>query len=134
VRIFLDTNVLVSAFATRGLCADLVNAILAEHELVVGETVLMELRRVLKQKLRAPSETIEEVDSFLRREASVVQGGPVLALDLRDANDRRVLSEAVEARVDVLVTGDRDLLDIAQTSSVLVLDPRGLWKRLRSDG
>ena len=34
VRVFLDTNVLVAAFATRGLCADVVRTVLAEHELV----------------------------------------------------------------------------------------------------
>ena len=44
-----DTNVLVSAVATRGLCADIVNAALAEHQLIVGETVLMELRQVLRR-------------------------------------------------------------------------------------
>jgi len=47
VRVFLDTNVLVSAFATRGVCADLVRFVLAEHTLVTSEVVLRELRRVL---------------------------------------------------------------------------------------
>jgi type 1 glutamine amidotransferase len=43
VRIALDTNVLVSAVATRGLCADILNLVLAKHQLVVGVTVLAEL-------------------------------------------------------------------------------------------
>ena len=89
MKVFLDTNVLVSAFATRGLCADLVNAILAEHELVVGETVLRELQRVLKQKLRVPADIVEETDRFLRYEAAVVHDAPILALEIRDTNDPR---------------------------------------------
>ena len=40
MRVFLDTNVLISAFATRGLGADVVNLVLAEHQLVLGESVL----------------------------------------------------------------------------------------------
>jgi len=36
VRIFLDTNVLVSAYAARGICVDLVRHIFAEHELLIG--------------------------------------------------------------------------------------------------
>jgi predicted nucleic acid-binding protein len=40
VRVFLDTNVLISAFATRGLCAELFRSVIAEHELVLGEVVL----------------------------------------------------------------------------------------------
>ena len=50
MRVFLDTNVLVSAFATRGLCADVLRLILAEHTLVTGEVVLRELRRALWQQ------------------------------------------------------------------------------------
>ncbi len=40
MRVALDTSVLVSAVAARGLCADVFNLILAEHDLIVGETVL----------------------------------------------------------------------------------------------
>lgn len=44
MRVALDTNVLVSAVATRGLCADVFNLVLAEHHLVVSVTVLSELQ------------------------------------------------------------------------------------------
>ena len=40
MKIFLDTNVLVSAYATRGICSDLVRFVLAEHELMTGEVNL----------------------------------------------------------------------------------------------
>ncbi len=40
VRNALATTVLVSAFATRGLSADVLNAVLADHQLVLGEAVL----------------------------------------------------------------------------------------------
>ena len=54
MRVFFDTNVLAAAFATRGLCADLFAHVLLEHELVVGEVVLRELRNKLKTKLKLP--------------------------------------------------------------------------------
>ena len=34
VRVFFDTNVLVSAFLARGLCADLLRLVLREHSLL----------------------------------------------------------------------------------------------------
>jgi uncharacterized protein len=40
VRVALDTNVLVSAVATRGICADVLRVVLTEHELVVGARVV----------------------------------------------------------------------------------------------
>jgi len=39
VKVFLDTNILVSGVATRGLCADVIRLVLAEHELITGEVV-----------------------------------------------------------------------------------------------
>ena len=131
MKVFLDTNVLVSAVATRGLCADIFQAILANHDLVVGETVLTELQRVLRKKLQASADTVEEMDGFLRREAIVVGDAPALDVVIRDPADAAVLAEAVAAEVDVLVTGDRDLLDIAATAPVRILSPRGFWEELR---
>jgi len=54
VRIFLDTNVLVSAFLARGLCADLLRLVLREHTLVSSEVVLTELRDVLSRQRKLP--------------------------------------------------------------------------------
>jgi predicted nucleic acid-binding protein len=65
VRIFLDTNVLASAVATRGICADVFQVALAEHQLVVGEKVLTELHRVLQKKFRATLELLEQKELFL---------------------------------------------------------------------
>ena len=133
MRVFLDTNVLVSAVATRGLCADILQAILAEHQLVLGETVLAELGRVLRQKLHLPPEIAGEMDEFLRREAEVVEDAPALGVTIRDEDDVAVLEEAVAGEVHVLVTGDRDLLDIANDAPVRIVSPRGFWDYLRSD-
>jgi hypothetical protein len=47
LRVFLDTNVLVAAFATRGLCADVLRLVLVHHELVTSAVVVAELQRAL---------------------------------------------------------------------------------------
>jgi putative PIN family toxin of toxin-antitoxin system len=133
VRVFLDTNVLVSAVGTRGLCADVLQTVLAEHELVVGEAVLAELRRVLQEKMRLPPDLAGEMDDFLRREAEVVLDGVEIDVVPCDPNDARILAEAMAGRIDVLVTGDRDLLELEGQLPFLVVNPRGFWERLRAD-
>jgi putative PIN family toxin of toxin-antitoxin system len=130
LKIALDTNVVVSAVATRGLCADLVQLILLEHELVVGETVLAELREVLRRKLKLRAATIDEVEAFLRRRASVVASQEQLPVPDLDAADAAVVAEALTAAADVLVTGDGDLLGLADLP-LKVVSPRGLWDLLR---
>ena len=51
---FLDTNVLASAAATRGLCADVLREVLTSYELVTFAQVLNELERVLRTKFGIP--------------------------------------------------------------------------------
>jgi len=131
LRVFLDTNVLASAVATRGLCADVLQVTLADHELIVGEKVLSELHRVLMRKFRATTELADETDEFLRREAEVIGRAPHLQLTVRDADDVAILEQAVAGAADVLVTGDRDLLDMKSEVAVRILSPRAFWDLLR---
>jgi uncharacterized protein len=133
VRVALDTNVLVSAVATRGLCADVFNLVLAEHELIVGETVLSELRRVLSEKIRVPSKTIDEFVALIRQEATVVKKAEQLTVKIRDKTDLPVLSEAVAGNAEVLVTGDADLTAIAEKLPLQIISPRGFWEQLRKN-
>ena len=130
MRVSLDTNVLVSAFTTRGICADVLAVVLAEHELVLGERILAELSRVLREKMRMPEDSVVEADAFLRHEATVISTGATVDVPIRDPDDLEVLAQAVEGLVDLLVTGDRDLLDVADRLPVEVLSPRGFWEKL----
>lgn len=131
MRVFLDTNVLVSAFATRGLCADLLQHILAEHELIVGEVVIKELTRVLRDRFRVPAETIKAIVSMLRKHVIIPIPKAIKEhLPERDKDDQWVLESAIAGRADVLVTGDRDLLEIAAQVEIDILSPREFWERL----
>ncbi|MGE0440013.1 MAG: putative toxin-antitoxin system toxin component, PIN family [Gemmatimonadales bacterium] len=132
MRVCLDTNVLVAAFATRGLCADVFRTVLAEHDLVVGEVILEELRRVLRTKLRLPAERIDAVEALLATFPAVPKPAAASDLPIRDAADRWILATAVAGAADVLVTGDADLLAIRGTAPIPIVDPRAFWDLLRA--
>jgi len=134
VRVPLDTNLLVAAVATRGLCADVVNLIMAEHELILGQAVLTELKRVLRKKMRVPNVVIDEYDALLRRESRVVSKAKAFVVAIRDKSDIPALSEAIAGNAEILITGDRDLLDIAEQLPLQILTPREWWEQLRRDG
>lgn len=131
MRVFLDTNVLVSAFATRGLCADVFRHIVAEHSLVTGDVVLKELRRVLRTRIKLPARTVDAIEEFLREHEVVPKPEKAADVAIRDPDDRWVLASALSAKVDVLVTGDRDLLDLGPAAPLRILDPRGFWNLVR---
>jgi putative PIN family toxin of toxin-antitoxin system len=131
VRVFFDTNVLIAAFATRGLCADLFAHVLLEHELIVGEVVLAELREKLRIKIKLRRETIGEIEALLRESTVVARPKKHLNLRIADPDDEWVVASAVAGGADVLVTGDAAVLKAAKRSPVRILNPRGLWNLLR---
>ena len=131
MRVCLDTNVLVAAVATRGLAADVLRLILAEHDLLVPELVLAELQRVLAAKLKLPAARRAELETFLREHEVLPKPPRLLEVEVRDRADAWILASAVAGRADVLVTGDRDLLVLGRRAPLPVLDPRGFWTLAR---
>ncbi len=128
MRVFPDTNVLASAFGTRGLCADVLRLALADHELLTGEIVIEELRRVLSGKFALPARAVAEVEAFLR--GYHVEPKPRLlpGLPLRDRNDLLVVGSALEAGADILITGDREMLVLKKKPPRLeIVSPREFW-------
>jgi len=113
VRVFLDTNVLVSAFVSRGLCTDLLNIVLAEHELLVSNLVVEEFERVLRDKLRAPKTVLARALSILDHAEAVPNPTAVPGEPGFDEDDATILAAAIEAEADVLVTGDQEFLAAA---------------------
>ena len=132
MRVCLDTNVLVAAFATRGLSADVLRTVLAEHDLVVGGVILAELPRTLVTKFKVPADRIAAVDSVLAAFPVIPKPAQPSPVAIRDASDQWVLATAIAGEADVLVTGDKDLLAVGNESSLRILDPRSFWELLRS--
>ena len=135
MRVFPDTNVLFAALATRGLCSDQLRALLAEHDVVIGAPVLVELRRNLRGKLRMPADRVEMVTDFVS-ELELAPSAPLRAgRPARiDAADAAILECAARARVDIVVTGDGALLKLREYAGIPVVSPRDLWQRLEHDG
>lgn len=129
MKVFLDSNVLVSAFATRGLSADVLRLVLTEHELVSAEVVLSEVERVLTTKFAMPASEIAEVISFLREYPVQSRPEKPASMPISDPDDAWVLASAVAAAAEVLISGDTDLLALrSRVSELQITTPRGFWE------
>ena len=131
MRVFFDTNVLISAYTARGLSADLSRLVLSEHEVLTGEVNLQEFNRVLGQRFRVPAAEVIRAERELREHTIVPKPSARPALEIRDPDDVWVPASAVAGQADALVTGDKDLLDIAAVAPIPILSPRECWQWLR---
>jgi putative PIN family toxin of toxin-antitoxin system len=130
LRIVLDTNVLLAAFATHGLCEALFGACLVGHELVTSEHILDELQRNLRRKFRIPARRASELVAFVREHAEMVVPAAPAVLVSADADDLPVLGTAVAGRCDLLVTGDAELVALGSIEGIPIVTPRDCYERL----
>ena len=130
-RVCLDSNVLVAAFASRGLCADLLAHVLSEEHLVVPDLVRSEVLWVLSEKLALSDEVLRSVTAVLDRCEAAPETGADSPIGLRDSGDERILADAIEAGVQLMVSGDKDLLSVAEDASIPILSPRAFMMLIR---
>ena len=130
MRVFLDTNVIVSATATRGLCADVFREVLLSHEMIVSEPLLTEVSRVLSAKFGADAEMIESVIRILKQDTIFSQPLDLPDVTIRDRDDLLILASALAGRADVLITGDKELLALGSIYNLEIISPRQFWEKI----
>jgi len=127
VRLFLDSNVLVSGIVFSGTERWILLATFrGEHTFVISQDVQREVLEVIQQKFPRRREEAKEVLALLRVE--IVPGGAYERHSrdfpgLRDPKDAHVLAAAIVSRCDAVVTGDRDLVVLGEVEGVKILRP-----------
>ena len=127
MRVFLDSNVLISAarFPDSVPYWAVLKAITEPNECFVCEQNIEEARKVFS--LKFPNH-IEDLETFLFALFSVAELVPVPKhripeeQNVRDLDDRSILRAAIWARADILVTGDKDFIE-SQLESPKCLTP-----------
>ena len=132
MRIFLDTNVLVSAFATRGLCSDVFRETRSFHELLISELLLKELERILKDKMQLPQDLVADSVDYLRQTGLMSEPAERPIPEINDPDDIPLLTSALNEKAETFVTGDKEILRLKQLDEMVILDPRSFWELLKS--
>ena len=131
MRVVLDSNVLIVAFAARGFRESLVEVCLSDHELIVSEHLLGVVKRHLTGKIKLPVGIAQEIDTLLRVRGTMLVPDFVSEDACRDADDLPILDLAQAAEADCIVTGDKDLLVLRRFGTIPIYSPSGFADRLR---
>lgn len=125
-RVVIDTNVLISGlFSTKSTPVLAVEKAVTKAQLVATTETLRELITKLHSPKFDRYVDRERRDALLERIASLVEIIDVLQTirASRDSKDDKFLEAAVNGRADVIVTGDKDLLDLSPFRGIAVLTP-----------
>jgi len=136
VKILLDSNVWVAGFATRGLCADLLQCLLRLHEedecsVLVCPAVQSEVIRILRDKIGLDPLDLHRVEIIMGRMEAVADGRWSPPPGFPDPGDVPIVGAALHAAAAWLVTGDAALQALETVESVQILSPRAAFLHLR---
>ena len=133
MKVVLDTNVIIAAFATRGLCAELFEVCLTKCEIILSEYILSEVAQKLVTKIHLPQPIVQEILQFLREHTQIVKPEIIETSILKDKKDFPIIGTAIRGNAQFLITGDKELLSLRKYRNMEILSLREFWKRLKEE-
>ena len=137
MRAVIDNNVLVSGLLWGNTPGRVLAAVAEGHvQIFLSEELLAELREVLRRRKFAARLALKELTpetalAKVQASARLVPASPIPAPPpLRDPDDLAVLACAISAAVDVIITGDKDLLTLKSFQGIPIIDAAEALKRL----
>jgi len=138
MRVVLDTNVLLSGLLWHGAPHALIEraregtlflvsspALLAELAEVIARP---QFEAILVRSNTSREQSLEE----LRALAEVIEPAPLATPVCRDPDYDAVLALAIAAQVDLIVSGDRDLLDLQHFQNIAIVMPAEALRRIEA--
>jgi putative PIN family toxin of toxin-antitoxin system len=134
VKVVFDTNVLIAAFVSEGICSKLlIRARKKQFELFTCPFIIKEFKRVFHKKFSATQEEVRAVTMLISEAAETIAHPiPKVAGVCRDPDDDNILACSLAAEADYLVTGDSDLLELKSFKGIPIIAPRA-FEMLFSD-
>ncbi|WP_036223301.1 putative toxin-antitoxin system toxin component, PIN family [Mesoaciditoga lauensis] len=134
MKIMIDTNVLISALAfPNSTPAKAVEKIIQDgHEVALCDQIVSELIKVVElkfpTKMHVLKDFLENFNYTLFRTPKVLNGSeyPVV----RDESDLPILVCAIDNSIEILVSGDKDLLSIQNCERLKILSPAEVLQKL----
>jgi uncharacterized protein len=128
MRVVLDANVLIAAYATRGLCEAILEFCLANDDIFLTTAILADVKKKLIRRIKLPSETATRIVTFLKSNAELISPDEVPPGLCRDPDDNDILGAAKAAQADFIITGDDDLLVLGEFAGTKIVRPRQYWE------
>lgn len=124
-RIVIDTNVYLSALLFGGNPRKVVETALLDGDIVIiSEEIYTEMRKVISKKFPEFLVDYNAFEAVLREHTILISLGFVSVTVCRDPKDNVILETAKVGDCNVIVTGDKDLLQLNTYQDISILTPK----------
>lgn len=140
MKAVIDTNVLIAALLWRGPPHALLEQVrVGTVSLVSSPALLAELADVLGRSkfdviLTRTNTSRERSLAEVRQLAEVIEPAPLPQPVCRDPDDDQVLALAIAAKVELVITGDDDLLSLGSFEGIAIVAPAQAMSLIEATG
>lgn len=128
MRLVLDTNVLIAAFISHGVCNELLEHCVLNHEVVLSGFILNEVQEKLTEKFKFTAREADATVRLVKSRTRIVPISPLAEPVCKDSDDDAIIATAIAGQCACIVTGDKDLLDLDTVNGIHVLSPSSFWQ------
>lgn len=127
MRALFDTNVLIAAFITGGNCHEVIEDTVGEHELYYTDFIINEFGRVLRKNFCFSDASIDAFVRFIKKYFVEGESAKMVEKVCRHTDDDQLLADAAANDIDVIITGDKDLLVLKIYKGINIISPAEYW-------
>lgn len=132
MRVVLDSNIIVAAFAGRGLCNSLFELCQDRCTVILSNHILEEVERALLTEINIPAKNVSYIIDYLRKFSAIENYQTLKTQVCRDRDDDNILSLAKHSNSEYIITGDKDLLALGSYEKVKINTPRDFWEEIKN--
>ena len=122
MRVVFDTNIFISAFVIPESLAEkaILKIIEGEDSLLISKDIINEVLSVLSSKFGREREALSHVAFTLSELAELIKPGRRVKIFM-DEPDNRILECAIYGEADLLITGDKEMLQLREYKGVKII-------------
>jgi len=127
MRILFDAGVLISGFVSRGYSFDVIKDAIYKHKVYCSEYLLKEIQGILPNKFSLSEGIVHFALSTIKKYFIKGETAGMVENVCRDPNDNQVLADALVNKIEILITGDKDLLELKKYKGIKIISPKAYW-------
>ncbi len=128
MKILFDANVIISGFVSQGYSFDVIKDAANKHEVYCTEYLLKETQKYLSTKFPLSHEAMNSIINTVKKQFIEGKTANTIEKISRDPKDDQILADAVINDIDIIITGDKDLLVFKKYKGIKIISPQDYWK------